>query len=130
MSIVVDTSVIMAVITNEKNKSKLIILTEGEELIAQISLHWEIGNAFSAMLKRKRIEFNLAMKALEYYHMIPLRFVEVDLKKSLEVSHRFNIYAYNAYFLECAWNYKSTLITLDNVLIKVAKQMNINVVEV
>jgi len=55
MNLVVDTSVIIAVITNEEHKRQLINLSKGADLIAPPSLHWEIGNAFSAMFKRKRI---------------------------------------------------------------------------
>lgn len=45
--------------------------------------------------------------------MIPLRLVEVNLFSSLEISKRFNIYAYDAYFIECANNYNLPLISLD-----------------
>ncbi len=38
MSIVVDTSVFIAVITNEQSKSKLIKITENEELISPSSI--------------------------------------------------------------------------------------------
>jgi predicted nucleic acid-binding protein len=130
MSLVVDTSVIISVITNEKNKSKLIEITQEEDLIAPSSLHWEIGNAFSAMFKRKKIELNLAKKALEYYSMIPLRLVDVNIYKSVELSQYYNIYAYDAYFLECTRNYNSTLITLDNSLLEIAKEMKLKVKEV
>ena len=54
MSLVVDTSVIISVLLNEKSKSKLIKITKGENLIAPSALYWEIGNAFSAMFKGKR----------------------------------------------------------------------------
>jgi len=64
MGLVVDTSVIISVITNEKHKQQLIKITRGEELIAPESLHWEIGNAFSAMFKRKRIDINRTRRAL------------------------------------------------------------------
>lgn len=130
MSLVVDTSVIISVITNEKSKSRLIEITQGENLMAPSSLHWEIGNAFSAMFRRNRIELKTAKKAIEYYKMIPLRFVDVDIYKSIELSHQYNIYAYDAYFLECARNYSSRLLTVDDGLREVAKQMNINVIEV
>ena len=50
MGIVVDTSVIISVITNEKHKAQLIKITKGEEFLAPKSLHWEIGIAFTAML--------------------------------------------------------------------------------
>lgn len=63
MSLVVDTSVIISVITNDKHKLKLIKITRGEELIAPESLHWEIGNAFSDMFKRKRMEIKPAKKS-------------------------------------------------------------------
>ena len=130
MSIVVDTSIIISVITNEKSKSKLVKITQGEDLIAPSSLHWEIGNAFSSMFKRKIITLKLAEKAIDYYSMIPLRLVEVNLLKTLEISNTYNIYAYDAYFLECSRNYNSSLLTLDKKLFEVAKLMNLNVIEV
>jgi len=130
MSVVVDTSIIISVITNEKNKSKLVKITQGEDLIAPSSLHWEVGNAFSSMFKRKIITLKLAEKALNYYSMIPLRLVEVDLFKSLKISNKYNIYAYDAFFLECSRNYSSPILTLDKKLFEVAKIMNLNVIEV
>ncbi|MFA6980539.1 MAG: type II toxin-antitoxin system VapC family toxin [Ignavibacteriaceae bacterium] len=62
MSLVVDASIIIAVLTNEKNKSNLIRVTVGEDLLAPSSLHREIGNAFSAMFKRNRITLEQAKK--------------------------------------------------------------------
>ena len=49
--LVADTSTIIAVIGNEPEKPLLIAKTQGYDLIAPQSLHWEIGNAFSAMIK-------------------------------------------------------------------------------
>jgi len=130
MSIVVDTSVIIAVLTNEKSKGNLIKATVGEDLIAPLSLHWEIGNAFSAMFKRKRITLSQAKKAIEYYSLIPLRFQEVDLKNALEIAKKYSIYAYDAYFLECSRKNNCALITLDKRLNTIAKKMKIKVIEV
>jgi predicted nucleic acid-binding protein len=130
MSIVVDTSVIIAVITNEKSKSKLIKLTKDKDLIAPVTLHWEIGNAFSAMLKRKIIIWDQVEKVLEYYNLISVRFVEVDIRKTLKICNDFNIYAYDGYFLECAKNFNSTLLSLDKNMIEVAKKMKLQVLEV
>ena len=130
MSIVVDTSVIISVVINEKHKAQLIKITKGEELFAPESLHWEVGNAFTAMFKRKKIELQLAVKALKFYQKIPLRFVEVDLEKSLKIAYKYNIYAYDAYFIECAQEYKFPLLTLDNSLMDIARKIGINVKEV
>ena len=62
--------------------------------------------------------------------MIPLRLVEIDLFKALEISDKFNIYAYDAYFLECAKNYNSPLLTLDKRLMEVARLTKLNIIKV
>ena len=115
---------------NERSKPKLIKITKGNELIAPLSLHWEIGNAFSAMFKRKIINIESAKKALEYYLMIPIRLVDVNLVNSIEIANKFGIYAYDAYFLECAKQFNTPLVTLDKRLMNIAKQMNIKTIEV
>jgi len=130
MSLVVDTSVIISVITNEEQKTKLIKVTKGEELIAPISLHWEIANAFSAMFKRNRISLEQAKEAMEYYSQIKIRFVEIDFNKALDIAFNYSIYAYDAYFIVAAKQYKSKLISLDKGLIHVAKQNLIITIEV
>ena len=130
MNIVVDTSVIIAVIANEPQKEKLIELTEGTDLIAPPAVHWEIGNAFSAMLKRGRLTLYQILKAVEIYHQIPVRFAEVELEDTLRIAAENNIYAYDAYLLRCATKYNAPLISLDKDLVRVAKGMNIKVIEV
>jgi uncharacterized protein with PIN domain len=54
MDITIDTSALIAVIANEPEKQKLIEVTKGVDLIAPLSVHWEIGNAFSSWFKRKK----------------------------------------------------------------------------
>ena len=130
MNVVVDASVIIAVIANEPEKDILVKLTKGVDLIAPHSVHWEIGNAFLAMLKRKRIVLNQSLKALEVYINISIRFLDVELEESLKIADRFGIYAYDAYLIRCALKYKSPLISLDQNLVSFAKQMNIRVMEV
>ena len=49
MLLVVDTSVLLAVVLNEPSKAELVRLTTGAGLIAPLSLHWEFGNALSSM---------------------------------------------------------------------------------
>ena len=130
MSLIVDTSVIISVLTNESHKTQIINLTKNDELIAPESLHFEIGNAFSAMLKRKRIGLSQVKKSLEYYYEIPIKLVDIDLEKSLEISYKYNIYAYDAYFIVCAMNYKSEIISIDSMMIEIAKKENIRIREI
>jgi len=129
MEIVVDASVLIAVIANEPDKQKLIDITREAELIAPLSVHWEIGNAFSAMLKRQRVTLEQAVEALETYLQIPVRFVEVELIDSLAIADELNLYAYDAYLLRCAAKYRSPLLTLDKKLILSAKSKKIPVLE-
>lgn len=60
MKLVVDTSVILAVLLNEPHRQKILDITKGAELYAPASLHWEIGNAFSAMFKQNRLTLDQA----------------------------------------------------------------------
>ena len=59
--------------------------SEGYNLTAPRSLYWEIGNAFSAMVKRERINLEQAKAAIEIYEQIPINLVNVDLKQALEI---------------------------------------------
>ncbi len=130
MNIVVDTSVLVAVIANEPEKSALIELTKGADLIAPSSVHWEIGNAFSAMLKRKRITLSQARTAIGVYERIHVRFVDVELMDTLDIAERRGIYAYDAYILQCALKHDCPLVSLDQSLVTHAQQMKIQVLEV
>lgn len=130
MALVVDSSVILAVVLNEPTKAHLIRLTAGADLIAPLSLHWEIGNALSAMLKRKRITEAEAQQALLEYQKIPIRFLDVSLDATIQIVAEHMIYAYDAYFLVCARNQFCALITLDGGLQTAARAAHIRLVEV
>ncbi len=130
MDIVIDASAIIAVIANESEKPVLIELTSGYDLIAPASIHFEIGNAFSAMLKRQRITLPQVATALKLYQSIPLRFVDVELLESVHIAAQRNIYAYDAYLIRCAEKYRSPLLTLDNALRTHAKAYGVPIIEV
>lgn len=130
MDIVVDASVIIAVIVNEPSKPDIVRATQGASLIAPASIHWGIANAFSAMFKQSRLSLEAAIKAIAIYKQIPIRFVEVELEESLRVANQLNIYAYDAYLLRCAQKQRVPLLSLDKALVTVAKQLNLQVVEV
>jgi predicted nucleic acid-binding protein len=130
MDIIIDASSIIAVIANEPEKVKLVERTRGANLFAPASVHWEIGNAFSAMLKRDRIDLALAQQALEAYRRIPLRFIEVDLSQAIDLSAKLGIYAYDAYIILAALDRRCELLSLDSGLIYAAKQTGIRILEI
>jgi predicted nucleic acid-binding protein len=130
MDIVVDASVIIAIVASEKDKARLIGLTSGGNLIAPSSIHWEIGNAFSAMLRRGRVTLHQALQALGVYYRIPIRFVEVELEESLRIAAELNVYAYDAYLIRCAVKYGAPLLSLDQALLRIARSQGVDVLEV
>lgn len=117
-------------LVNEPYKDVLIHLTEGAELIAPQSVHWEVGNALSAMFKRGRISLEQAEACLKSYQLILVRFTEVSLERAVKVAHRHGIYAYDAYLVVCAQQFGSPLLTLDAGLRQVALKEGLSVLEV
>jgi len=130
MYITIDTSALIAVIGNEASKHKIIEITKGYSLCAPVSVHWEIGNAFSAMFKRQKSSIKLAKKALKEYKKIPIKFIDVPLEKTLEISHAQNIYAYDTYLIQCAQQTSTSLLTLDKQLKITAEKMGVNILEI
>lgn len=129
MAVVVDTSVILAVVLNEPSKAELIRLTTGAELLAPASLPWEIGNALSAMLKRKRLTVEEAQQALLEYQKIPVRLIDIALDEAVLFAAQASIYAYDAYVVVCARTQSLPLITLDNGLKAAAQATGLTIVE-
>jgi predicted nucleic acid-binding protein len=130
MNIIVDTSVIIAVIVNESSKPAIIQATQKADLLAPASIHWEIGNAFSAMFKRNRITLDEALEAVEIYKQIPIRVVDIELEEALRIAKQLNIYAYDAYLIRCAQKYSAPLLSLDEALLRVAEEFKVKVIKV
>ena len=128
--IVVDASVVLAVILNEPEKSGIIAATQEGILLAPGCLPWEVGNAFSAMLKRRRLGAEEALAGLDVFESIPIQESTVDLKSALKLSKRHDIYAYDAYYLELALKGGMPLLTLDGRMAEVAEKEGITVKEV
>ncbi|MCP3901314.1 MAG: type II toxin-antitoxin system VapC family toxin [Desulfobacteraceae bacterium] len=129
MNFVSDTNILLAVIFNEPEKDNLIQLTSGNNAIAPEILPYEVGNALSAMLKRKQITTKEALQAQKSISSIPVRLISIDISESLKISIDYNIYAYDAYFLQCAISQSCPLLTLDKGMKNVAKQLNIQLLE-
>lgn len=127
---IIDTSALLAVLVNEPHQGALVRLTQGAELIAPQSVHWEVGNALSAKFKRGRISLEQARACLKSYQLIPVRFAEVSLERAVEMAHRHSIYAYDAYLVACLQQFGGPLLTLDAGLRQVALKEGLSVLEV
>jgi predicted nucleic acid-binding protein len=129
MNVITDTNIFLAVVLNEPEKERIIEQTSNCKLLSPEILPYEIGNALSAIVKRKQLTIEQALQAIELADAIPVRLVQPDIKSSLELALRFNIYAYDAYFLQSALSLNCPLLTLDKKMKEVAKQLNIVVLE-
>lgn len=130
MNITIDTSIILAVACGEPSRQRAIELTSGHALIAPKSLHWEVGNALSAMLKRQRITAAQANLCIDSYRQIPIKLIDVDLKQAINLVKKLRIYAYDAYMLACAQQWATPLLTLDDAFKTHAEGLGIAVMEV
>lgn len=130
MELVIDTSALIAVIVAAPERDTIIEITKGNTLIGPGSIPWEIGNAFSAMFKQNRVSMKEADKGIQIFNTIPIRYIETDFSKILYLSKENNMYAYDAYFLDCAIRHKAPLLTLDKKLRIIAENLNIETLEV
>ena len=129
MKIIADTNTFIAVTLNEPEKEKIIRLTEGHDIIAPDVLPFEIGNALTAMMKKNALTKEEVESAWEMVQQIPVDLRQTNIKSALRIAIQFNLYAYDAYFLECAENLRSPLLTLDLGMQRVAREMGINILE-
>ena len=129
MKIIADTNTFIAVALNEPEKKRIIQLTEGHDLIAPDVLPFEIGNALTAMMKKNSLKKEDVASAWEVVQQIPVDLRHADIKSALRMAIKFNIYAYDAYFLKCAENLRSPLLTLDIGMKRVAREIGITILE-
>ena len=125
MNIVADTNIFLAVSLNEAERARIVDLTNEASIFAPEVLPYEIGNALSAMVKRKKLTKPEALEAENVTNLIPVRLVGVDIHEALKIAIDKNIYAYDAYFLQCAKAYSLPLLTLDKRMKQVAEQIGI-----
>ncbi|GJL64043.1 MAG: twitching motility protein PilT [Nitrospirales bacterium] len=129
MNVVADTNIFLAVVLNESEKDKIVQLTSETTAVAPEILPYEVGNALTAMVKSKQLTHKEALSAFEVVSTIPVRLVSADIRHALKLAAEYNLYAYDAYFLQCALHLSCPLITLDKRMKQVAHNLNIEVLE-
>lgn len=122
-----DASAIMAVILNEPNKDIVVKLTKGSTLLSPEMISYEIGNALVSLYKRRKLKEKEIADAYQFFMKIPIRTLDVDMEKALKISCKYNMYAYDAYYLETAKRLKLPLITFDVSMKNAALNMGINI---
>ena len=129
MKMVVDTNAFLAVSLDEPEKDWLIEATEGHDLVAPAVLPYEIGNALSSLARRHLLTEAQLAAAWDAAAAVPVELAHVDARSALLLAGHFRIFAYDAYFLQCALETKTPLLTLDRGMKHVAKLLDITLVE-
>lgn len=129
MKIVADTSAFLSVALGEPERDWIIEQTVGHELVAPEILSYEIGNALTALYKRGRLDGDEALKVWAAARSIPVELRPINIEAALKTALKLAIYAYDAYFLECAIESRYPLLTLDRSLARTARDLDIALLE-
>jgi predicted nucleic acid-binding protein len=131
MNIVADASTFLSVALEEPGYHELIEKTLGKLIVSPEVLPYEIGNALIAGKRRKQHQLTDKDIHLAYARSqrIPVRLVQIRIDEALKLALRWNIYAYDAYYLQCARENELPLLSLDGNMLKIAKAMKISLVE-
>jgi len=129
MEIVSDASAFLAVALNEVDRDWVIEKTSGCSIISPEVLPYEIGNALIAVRRKGRLNDREILRAFDISQRIAVRLVPVKVRDAMKIAIRFNIYAYDAYYLQCCIENRLPLISLDDRMCDVARSLEIKVVE-
>jgi predicted nucleic acid-binding protein len=129
MEMVADASAFLSVILGESDRDWVIKKTTGSRITSPEILPYEIGNALIAVRKKGRLSDREVMKAYDISYKIPVKLVPVIIHDALKIALRFNLYAYDAYYLQCCIENKLPLISLDDRMCGAAGNLGIKVVE-
>ncbi len=81
-------------------------------------------------MKRKgRLNDREILRAFDLAQRIAVSLVSVKIHDAMKIALRFNIYAYDAYYLQCCLENKLPLISLDDRMCDIAGSLGIKVVE-
>lgn len=128
MDILSDASAFLAVALNEAEREEVIDKTAGCGVISPEVLPYEIGNALIAVKRKGRLNDREILRAFDISQRIAVRLVPVKIRDALRLAIRFNIYAYDAYYLQCCIENKVPLLTLDDGMSDIANRLGIKVV--
>jgi predicted nucleic acid-binding protein len=127
MEILMDACAIMAVIVKEPERDLIIQLTQNTVMVSPDMVSYEIANALTKMMKKKIIEKERMINAYNFFKKIPIKTIEIDIERALEIAWDYKIYAYDACYLESAKRLNLPLLTFDGNMIEVGKELGINI---
>jgi predicted nucleic acid-binding protein len=129
MEIVSDASAFLAVALYESDRGWVIEKTSGLNILAPEVLPYEIGNALIVMKRRGRLNEQEINRAFDISQKIAVRLVPIKIDQAINIALRCNVFAYDAYYLQCCVENSLSLISLDDRMCEAARSLGIRVVE-
>lgn len=120
--IVVDASLIAAIVFAEPELELARARLSGFVPIAPALLDFEIANATATRLRRRAIGVDEAARAMQDFVDLPIERAEVDTGALPLLGHRFGLSAYDAAYLWLAGEIRAPLATFDARLARAAAQ--------
>jgi predicted nucleic acid-binding protein len=128
-NIVIDTSAILAALLDEPEKQAVVEATMGSVVCAPASLRWEVGNAATAGVKRRRLRTERARQLVADFEQVTVRELAIDILRAVDLGLELGIYAYDAYILEAARSSGFPLLALDGPIRRNAEKIGLPLVE-
>ncbi len=128
-SLVIDTSALLAVLLDEPEKQAVMNASMGRILCAPASVRWEVGNAATAGVKRRRLTAVRARQLVRDFGQVTLRELTVDADRAVDLALELGLYAYDGYILDAARSSGYPLLTLDRTIGSHAQKMGLSLVE-
>lgn len=130
MDILVDSSVVFAVILGRPEREQIVPVTKGRNLAAPGSLPWEIGDSFHSMLRQEQLSLEEVKRGLAIFHSINIQYLSVNLENAVSIANKYDLGAYEAYYVDCALRLSAPLLTLNPTLRQTADKMGVHILEV
>jgi predicted nucleic acid-binding protein len=127
--VVADTSAILAVLLDEPEKEAVVEATKGCVLCAPASIRWEVGNAATAGVKKRRLTPERARQLVSDFERVTIQELDVEVRRAVDLAIEHGLYAYDAYILEAARSSGSQLLVLDGAIKRSARKIGLPMVE-
>ena len=98
---------------------------KGKRLVSPACLPYEIGNSLTAAVKKHRIDAGIVAEIYKEFENLPVRLIEPDIEKAVQIAAEEKHYAYDVYYIVCALDMGLPLYSLDNGLITIATKRGV-----
>jgi predicted nucleic acid-binding protein len=128
MEILLDASAIIAVIADEPEAQTVINCTKNSTIVSPNIISCEIANALTRIMRKNIIKTKEQMLDLiKNFKRIPIKTVDIDLEKTLEIAWNYKIYAYDAFYLETAKRLNLPLLSFDGGMRKIGNEIGLTI---